>query len=36
MSGRGDKDLFIVAHELGRTDPANVWKHFLEEEVRRL
>jgi len=36
MSGRGDKDLFIVAHELGKDDPAHVWKHFLEEEVRRL
>jgi tryptophan synthase beta chain len=32
MSGRGDKDLFIIAREL---DPAN-WKKFLLEEARSL
>ncbi len=36
MSGRGDKDLFIVAAELDRRDPNHVWKHFLEEEARSL
>jgi hypothetical protein len=32
MSGRGDKDLFIIAREL---DPLD-WKAFLEAEVKRL
>lgn len=32
VSGRGDKDLFITAKEIDRTD----WIKFLEDEVRRL
>ncbi|HTZ51644.1 MAG TPA: tryptophan synthase subunit beta, partial [Spirochaetia bacterium] len=31
MSGRGDKDLFILAHEM---DPGN-WSAFLREEAAR-
>jgi tryptophan synthase beta chain len=32
MSGRGDKDLFIIARELDREN----WKSFLKEEIKRL
>ena len=32
LSGRGDKDLFIVARELSR----DAWLEFLESEVARM
>lgn len=36
MSGRGDKDLFIVARELAGGDEGRTWKRFLEQEAASL